>query len=36
VKRLKEREKENDRLRQAVSDLVLGKVILTGAGARHY
>ncbi len=32
VKRLKELERENARLRKAVSDLTLEKVILKGAG----
>ena len=33
VKRLKELEKENDRLRKAVSDLTLEKLILKGAAS---
>ena len=35
VKRLKELEKENDRLRKAVSDLTLEKLILKEAALRH-
>ncbi len=34
VKRLKELEKENERLRKAVSDLTLGKLILRGERMR--
>ncbi len=36
VKRLKELEKENDRLRKAVSDLTLEKLILKEAAAGNY
>ena len=36
VKRLKELEKENDRLRQAVSDLTLEKLILKEAASRNF
>src|SRR5919198_4020749 len=35
VKRLKELETENTRLRRAVSDLTLDKLILQAGGARH-
>src|SRR4029078_11790111 len=35
VKRLKELEKENDRLRKAVSDLTLEKLILKEAAGKH-
>src|SRR4028118_1664563 len=35
VKRLKELEKENERLRKAVSDLTLDKLILRGGGVGH-
>ncbi|MET3663398.1 transposase-like protein [Aquamicrobium ahrensii] len=36
VKRLKELEKENDRLRKAVSDLTLEKLILKEAASGNY
>jgi putative transposase len=36
VKRLKELEKENDRLRKAVSDLTLEKLILKEAAAGNF
>ena len=36
VKRLKELEKENDRLRKAVSDLTLEKLILREAASGNY
>ena len=36
VKRLKELEKENERLRKAVSDLTLEKLILAEAGRGNY
>ncbi len=36
VKRLKELEKENDRLRNAVSDLTLEKLILKEAGSGNF
>jgi transposase-like protein len=36
LKRLKELEKENQRLRRAVSDLTLDKLILTEAAAGNY
>jgi transposase-like protein len=36
LKRLKELEKENQRLRRAVSDLTLDKLILTGAAQGNY
>ncbi|SIO07346.1 Transposase [Vannielia litorea] len=36
VKRLKELEKENERLRKAVSDLTLEKLILREAGSGNY
>ena len=36
VKRLKDLEKENDRLRKAVSDLTLEKLILKEAAAGNY
>jgi hypothetical protein len=36
VKRLKELEKENDRLRKAVSDLTLEKLILEEAASGNY
>jgi hypothetical protein len=36
VKRLKELGKENDRLRKAVSDLTLGKLILKEAASGNF
>ena len=36
VKRLKDLEKENERLRKAVSDLTLEKLILREASSRHF
>ena len=36
MKRLKELEKENDRLRKAVSDLTLEKLILKEAASGNY
>jgi len=36
LKRLKELEKENQRLRRAVSDLTLDKLILTGASRGNF
>jgi hypothetical protein len=36
VKRLKERETENSRLRRAVSDLALDKLILTEASKENF
>jgi putative transposase len=36
VKRLKDLEKENERLRKAVSDLTLEKLILKEAASGHY